>query len=205
MFALKLTFVSLTMPKSKELNRREQIIAVAQEMMRTQGYQGTSMRDIAAALQIEAASLYNHISSKEEILKSTCFGMADKFISGIHEVNDIYFNAEEKLKLAVKNHVVILTENLDSSFVFIHEWRNLAENTRAEFIAMRNEYENQFRQILEEGENEGLFNEVNNKFAVLTILSSLNWVVEWYKPKGEMTPTQIAEKLTEFILTGLKK
>jgi TetR/AcrR family transcriptional regulator, cholesterol catabolism regulator len=193
------------MPDTKELTRRDQIISVAQEMMRTQGYQGTSMRDIAAALQIEAASLYNHISSKEEILKSTCFGMAEKFLTAVHEVNDIYFNAEEKLKMAVKNHVVILTQNLDASFVFIHEWRNLAANSLKEFIQLRNKYENEFKQILADGENEGLFNEVNNKFAVLTILSSLNWVVEWYSPKGEMSPTQIADKLTEFILTGLKK
>jgi hypothetical protein len=33
----------------------------------------------------------------------------------------------------------------------------------------------------------------------------MNWIVEWYKPNGEMTPAQIAAKLTEFILQGLKK
>ncbi|MCC7297167.1 MAG: TetR family transcriptional regulator [Bacteroidia bacterium] len=193
------------MPESLEPTRREQIMSTAQKMMRSNGYQGTSMRDIAAALQIEAASLYNHISSKEEILRSTCFGMADKFITGINEVNDIYFNAEEKLAMAVRNHIKVLTENLNASFVFIHEWRNLAEESRKEFVSLRDEYENQFRKILETGEEEGLFNEVNNKFAVLTILSSLNWVVEWYRPDGEMNPQQIAEKLNEFILTGLKK
>jgi AcrR family transcriptional regulator len=188
-----------------ELTRREQIIATAQKMMRSQGYQGTSMRDIASALQIEAASLYNHISSKDEILRSTCFEMAEKFLLGIHEVNDIYFNASERLAMAVRNHIRIITENLNASFVFIHEWRNLADEPRKEFIFLRDEYENEFRKILVTGEDEGLFNEVNNKFAVLTILSSLNWVVEWYNPEGEMDPQQIAEKLTEFILTGLKK
>lgn len=193
------------MPVVTELTRREQIISVAQDMMRTQGYQGTSMRDIAAALQIEAASLYNHISGKDEILRAICFGLADKLLTAIHEVNDIYFNAEEKLAMAVRNHIQILTENLNASFVFIHEWRNLAENSRKEFVQLRDNYENEFRQILENGENEGIFNEVNNKFAVLTILSSLNWVVEWYKPDGDMTPAQIADKLTEFVLTGLKK
>jgi AcrR family transcriptional regulator len=173
--------------------------------MRDGSYHGTSMRDIAASLNMEAASLYNHISGKEEILRATCFGLAEKFLVGIKEVNDIYFNAQEKLSMAVKNHIIILTENLDASFVFIHEWRNLADHSREEFVTLRDTYENEFREILQNGEDEGLFNEVNNKFAVLTILSSLNWVVEWYKPGGEMTPTQIAEKLTEFILTGLKK
>lgn len=193
------------MPDSTEISRRDQILATAQKMMRSNGYQGTSMRDIAAALQIEAASLYNHISSKEEILRSTCFGMAAKFQTGIQEVNDIYFNAEEKLRMAVKNHIQILTENLNASFVFIHEWRNLADDARKEFVVLRDDYEKELRKILVNGEEEGLFNEVNNKFAVLTILSSINWVVEWYRPDGEMTSDQIASKLTDFILSGLKK
>lgn len=188
-----------------ELSRKEQIIATAQELMRSRGYLGTSMRDIASALQIEAASLYNHIANKEEILSSVCFGMAEKFLKAIHEVNDIYFNSEERLRLAVRNHIQILTQNLDASFVFIHEWRNLAPATKKEFIAMRDEYENEFLKILQNGEDEGIFEEVNNKFAVLTILSSLNWVVEWYHADGEMTPAQIADKLTDFMLSGLKK
>lgn len=190
---------------SQEPSRKEQIFTVAREMIRRNGYQGTSMRDIASALQIEAASLYNHIQGKEDILRETCFGMADKFLTAIAEVNDIYFNSEEKLGMAVRNHVRILTDNLDASWVFIHEWRNLTGHSKPEFIALRDRYENEFLQILQNGEDEGLFNEVNNKFAVLTILSSLNWVVEWYRPSGAMSPNQIAEKLTEFILTGLKK
>ena len=126
-------------------------------------------------------------------------------LAAIEEVNDIYFNAEEKLGMAVKNHIRILTENMDASWVFIHEWRNLGEESHKQFVALRDKYEQEFVRILQNGEDEGLFNEVDHKFAVLTILSSLNWVVEWYKPGGKMNPTQIAEKLTEFILSGLKK
>lgn len=188
-----------------EPSRKEQIFIAACEMIRQNGYHGTSMRDIASALQIEAASLYNHIQGKEDILRETCFAMADKFVTAIAEVNDIYFNSQERLTLAVKNHIRILTENMDASWVFIHEWRNLTGKSKQEFIALRDRYEVEFMKILNNGEEEGIFNEVNNKFAVLTILSSMNWVLEWYRPTGAMSPNQIAEKLTEFILTGLKK
>lgn len=188
-----------------EASRRAQIISTALEMMRELGYQGTSMREMAAALQMEAASLYNHIDSKEEILKETCFNLGHELLKAMKEVNDIYFNAAEKLSMAVRNHVTILTRDLNASWVFIHEWRNLSAGHKADFIKLRDQYETEFTQILKEGEAEGLFNEVNNKFAVLTILSSLNWIVEWYRPDGDMTPAQIAGRLNEFILTGLKK
>lgn len=193
------------MNSQQESSRKDQIIATALEMMRKLGYQGTSMREIASALQIEAASLYNHIDSKEEILKETCFIMAARFNSAMAEVNDIYFNAAEKLAMAVKNHVRILTSNPNAGWVFIHEWRFLSEPHRKEFIKLRDKYENEFIEILRNGETEGLFNEVDHKFAVLTILSSLNWIVEWYRPDGEMNPEEIADRLTGFIMSGLRK
>jgi AcrR family transcriptional regulator len=186
-------------------SRRGQIMDVSLEMMRNFGYQGTSMREIASALNIEAASLYNHIKSKEEILRDTCFDLGNQLILAQQEVNDIYFNAVEKIGMLVKNHIRILTSDLNAGWVFIHEWRNLSATHRKEFIALRDNYEAGIIEILLQGENEGFFNEVNNKFAALTLLSTLNWVVEWYKPQGDMSPEQIAEKLTEFILSGLKK
>jgi hypothetical protein len=131
--------------------------------------------------------------------------MAERLLQGLAEVNDIYFNPAEKLSLAVKNHVKILTENTYAGWVFVHEWRHLSVENRNRFVELRDEYEKGFTTILKQGEDEGVFQDVNNKFAVLTILASLNWVVEWYKPKGGMSPEQIAEKLTEFILSGLKK
>lgn len=190
---------------TKPTTRKAQIMEASLEMMCRMGYQGTSMRDIASAVKMEAASLYNHISGKEIILSETCFQMAERLLKGLAEVNDIYFNPAEKLSLAVKNHVKILTDNTYAGWVFVHEWRHLSPENRSRFVALRDEYEKGFTSILKQGEDEGIFQDVNNKFAVLTILASLNWVVEWYKPQGGMTPEQIAEKLTEFILSGLKK
>lgn len=186
-------------------DRKSQILKAAAVLIKEKGYDGTSMRDLASTIAMEASSLYNHISSKDQILKLICFDMAEKFDKGLAEVNDIYFNAEEKLHLAVKNHILILTENPDKSYVFINEWRKLDPSSLQEFIVLRDKYEQGISEILKNGEEEGLFNEGDKKFAVLTILSSLNWIVEWYKPNGSMTAEQIANKLTDFILTGLRK
>jgi AcrR family transcriptional regulator len=185
--------------------RKKEILAAAQSVLQEKGYAATSVRDIAKALDMEPASLYSHFKGKEDILKITCFEMADKFELAVKEVNDIYFNAEEKLRMAIKLHVVILTENLDSAMIFIRDWRNLTDESLSQFIAKRNVYEEGFREIVQTGINEGVFNETDKKFAALTILSSVNWIVEWYKPNGNLNAEQIAEKLSDFILSGLKK
>jgi len=196
------------MQETETLTRKERIIQVAEKLFKEKGFMATSMRDIAGELNIEAASLYSHIKSKDEILETICFRMADQFLTSIDEVNDLYFNAEEKMKMAIANHIKILTSDLNASSVFNREWRHLNNLKLNEFIQLRNRYENGFRKILQTGEDENVFEtapSTRGKFAVLTILSSLNWVTEWYKVGGPMTPEEISEHLYKFILTGLKK
>jgi len=163
------------------------------------------MRDLAAELGIEAASIYHHVKSKEELLETICFDMANKFILNAKEVNDIYFNAEEKLRLAIKLHIETITLNQNQSTVFLQEWRNLSEPNLSKFKMLRDQYENQFTIIIIDGENEDIFDFVDKKFAVLSILSTINFVNEWYKPEGKMNAAEIAEKLSNFILGGLRK
>ncbi len=186
------------------ISRKEQIIKASAKLFREKGFEAASMRDIAKELGIEAASLYSHIKSKDELLETICFRMADELLKAIDEVNDVYFNAEEKLNSAIKNHVKIVTGDLDASSVFIREWRRLPKEKLPEFIKLRNKYEDGFKQILVNGENENVFEAPDKKFAVLTILSAVNWITEWYNPKGNMTPDEIAEHLSNFILTGLR-
>ncbi|MGB0850684.1 MAG: TetR/AcrR family transcriptional regulator [Bacteroidia bacterium] len=185
--------------------RKKEILLLAQNVLKEKGYAATSVRDIAKALDMEPASLYSHFKNKEDILKLTCFEMADRFELAVKEVNDIYFNAEEKLRMAIQFHVELLTNNLDSAIIFIRDWRNLTDKTLEEFVAKRNVYEEGFREIVQTGIDEGIFNETDKKFAALTILSSVNWIVEWYKPDGKLSAKEIADKLSDFILTGLKK
>jgi len=186
-------------------DRKRQIFQIAQSLFREKGYSACSVRDIAAAAGVEPASLYSHIKGKEEILDSICFEMADKFFTAMEEVNDIYFDAVQRLSMAVRNHISILTTYPDSSIVFQHDWRYLNDARKNEFIKLRDQYEEGFRNIVQGGIDEGAFQEVDRKIASLTILSSLNWVVEWYKKEGQLNPEEIADGLTKFILRGLKK
>ncbi len=193
------------MAEGSGINRREQIISTAAKLFRNKGYAASSMRDIANELNIEAASLYHHIKSKEEILEMICFSMANKFLSSIAEVNDIYFNAEERLRKAILHHVEIITEDIDKSAVFLREWRSLPENSLNDFVQLRNHYESEFTKIMESGVQEDVFDHVDVKFAVLSVLSSVNWINEWYRPEGKMGVNEIAQKISDFVLGGLRK
>jgi len=190
----------------KELNNRKaQIISASALLFQQKGYDACSVRDIANELNIEAASLYHHFKSKEEILSIICFEMANKLIAAMDETNDIYFNAEQKLRMAIEQHIGIIVNDLSKSAVFLFEWKRLKEPLLTEFKILRNQYENGFKQIITEGIQEDVFDDVDSKFAVLSVLSSVNWIIEWYSPQGKMNPKEIAAKICDFVLGGLRK
>jgi len=191
------------MQLTKKSNRKEQIKKVAQNMFRERGYSATSMRDLANAVGIEAASLYNHIKSKEDILQQICFEIADEFFNAINAVKELDVSAEDKLKQAILEHVKVITNHLDASAVFLHEWRFLSEPSLSEFKKLRDNYEQEFQKIILQGKVEGRFKAVDEKFYCLTLFSALNWIYDWYKPNGKLSPEEIAEQLSHLLLDGI--
>ncbi|WP_266202267.1 TetR/AcrR family transcriptional regulator [Pontibacter kalidii] len=185
------------------LSRKEQIERTATVLFKSKGYSATSMRDLANALGIEAASIYSHIKSKEEILQRVCFRMAREFFEALDAAEASGGSATERLKRAISAHVQVLTKNTEASAVFLHEWRHLSEPMHGTYLSLRDKYEARFRDIIRAGTGNGEFMVPDEKFAVLTILSGLNWIHTWYKPEGKMTPAEIAGNLSEMLLNGL--
>ncbi|MCH8332081.1 MAG: TetR family transcriptional regulator [Bacteroidetes bacterium] len=186
------------------MNRKEQIRVTAQNLFRERGYPATSMRDLAAQIGIEPASLYSHIDSKEAILQGICFEIADEFFKTIEPVMNANIPADQKLMEAIRNHVKVIKHNSDAFAVFLNDWRYLSEPSLSEFKRQRKHYEDMFKDIIGDGMKQGIFKHMNVKFTVLTLFSSLNWIYLWYKPSGEMTPMEIADNLGALILNGLK-
>ena len=71
--------------------------------------------------------------------------------------------------------------------------------------ARRDEYERMFRDMVRDAIREGLFGDVDEKFATLLILSSVNWIYQWYRPGGLMTPEEIARRITDLLFNGLRR
>lgn len=185
------------------LPRKEQIEQVATELFKTKGYSATSMRDIAANVGIEAASIYSHLKSKEQILIKICFRMGKDFLAGIQEVANTNIPIDEKFKAAIISHVNIITGDIAASAVFWNEWRHLSEPLLSDFMDMQREYEQAFRLLIEEGVTKGVFEVPNVSFAVMAILSSLNGIQKWHN--YTLPPEELNEAFASIFLKGLRK
>lgn len=194
------------MNTSKAISKKKQVELTATELFQERGYAATSMRDMAQALGIEAASLYSHIKSKEEILQNICFRMAKKFFEAMDEAfAQEPASVAEKLERAIVAHIKVITDDTAASAVFFSEWRHLSEPHLSEFLKMRERYEGIFYNILKEGVEKKEFIELDLKFSVLTILSALNWTHNWFRPTGKMSAEEIGRNLASVMLNGLKQ
>ena len=187
------------------ISRKEQVIREAAELFRVKGYAATSMRDLANALGIEAASLYSHIKSKEEILQSLCFSMASEFRKSLEEVEKQNIPASEKLRRGVIGHIQVMARDLTVSAVFMNEHRYLSQPYLREFLLLRINYINRFKKIIEEGIRTKEFRKVDKKLAVMTLFSSLNWMPNWYDPMGTIDSLELGHQLAEMLINGLKQ
>ena len=185
--------------------RKEQIEQTATHLFKTRGFAAASMRDLAQLLGMEAASIYTHIRSKEEILQKICFRLAYEFFNGFRAAVSDSPTASGQLRAAILAHVRVITENVAAAAVFQTEWRHLSEPYLSDIIRRQEEYENNFRQLLQAGQTNGELRITDVALTARTLLASLNGLPGWYKPEGALSPEQIAQNIADIFLIGLSR
>lgn len=189
--------------KHQTLSRKKQIEQEAALLFMQRGYASTSMRDLAQAVGLEAGSIYSHFKSKEHILQKICFDMANRFFAELDSIETANTNSQEKLELAIKAHIDVLTEDPAETSVFQNEWKHLKDPYLGDFIKMRKDYELRFKQIIQDGIQNQEFRAQNVTLFVATLLTSLNHTTQWYKKGAGYSSAQIAKDLTEIFIKGL--
>ncbi|HLF70383.1 MAG TPA: TetR/AcrR family transcriptional regulator [Actinomycetota bacterium] len=185
------------------ISRRDQLVEVAARLFSEHGYHGTSMQQLADGLGMLRGSLYAHIDSKEDLLFEIVDRGADRFLGRLDEIVRSAGPTQEKLRSAVLAHVEIVGEQIEAATVFLNEWKFLSQPRRRSVERKREQYASMMRSIIDEGIVVGTFaKDLDARFATLHMLSTLNWLYQWYDPKGELTPMQVAEGFTSMLLNG---
>jgi len=185
-----------------EISRRRAIEDVASDLFREHGYAGTSIRDIARALSVQGASLYAHVSSKEDVLWAIVDRAATRFERAA-DAAEADAEAQrpgdpaEALAALVRAHVGVLTADVDAAGVFVHEWRSLDPAHREAILSRRDAYEVRFRRRVEDGIAVGAFGMTDPAIATSTLLSAVNGVAGWYDPNGRLPAARIADHLVD--------
>jgi len=192
-----------------EITRRQAIEDAASSLFRERGYSGTSVRDIARAVDIQGASLYAHVTSKQDVLWSIVERMASTFeaAADVVEAADpgaATFGRGVYLIALVRAHVGVITDDIERASVFVHEWRALQGDRRAEIARRRDAYEARFCSVIADGVRTGAFEAVDPELTTNYILTALNGLVSWYRPGGRLSAPAIADFYADLSLRAVQ-
>lgn len=189
---------------AKKLARKEQIQAKATSLFREKGFNASSMRHLAENLGMEAASLYNHISSKDDLLTSICFNVGNLFMEHLASMENAPMTPYEKTEAIIRFHIRMMLGKFEMVYVSNRDYKHLKEPYLSEFQALRRDYEKRFSTIIEEGIMQSQFAERNTYVAVLTILSAVRGIELWHKSKKNIPAEKLEEDLVSMLMAGLK-
>jgi AcrR family transcriptional regulator len=182
---------------------REKILEAAAQIFSQKGYHATSMRDIAQAVQLKKASLYHHISSKQEILLALLDRALDLVTEQVHAAVDQDASPPERLRQAMRTYLQTLAEDRDLAAVLLIEYRSLDAELRRRHIARRDRFEKLWRDLIQAGVDVKAFQCQDPAQATRALLGVMNWTITWYHPDGPLSPGDIADQFGDLFLYGL--
>ncbi|HWH24810.1 MAG TPA: hypothetical protein VNW68_07970, partial [Candidatus Limnocylindria bacterium] len=132
-----------------------------------------------------------------------CGGAADRFQTEVAPLAASAAPPQMRLREMIHAHVAVVTSAQRDAAVFLHEWRFLSDERRAQMADRRDAYEALFRQVIGDGVRTGDFAATDPKMAAIMILSALNGIASWYRPDGELSADQIGHQFADFCLRAL--
>ena len=180
-------------------SKREKVLKTAAELIARHGFDGTSMRDIAAAVDMLPGSLYYHFPSKEDMLIDIHERVVNSMITRVEAALEGATDPWDRLERAAIAHLEGVLESGSLVTIVSPNFPKDREALNARLKAHRNEYETLFQ---------GLFASVpvrpgaDRRLMRLQLLGSLNWVTVWYNPGGNIRPADIARGFVRSIRDG---
>jgi AcrR family transcriptional regulator len=189
----------------KNSTKKEVIIEKASKLFREKGFGAASMRDLAEHVGVEAASLYNHIQSKSEILQTICFKVANEFLTNLDAVESSPQPTLKKMEAVIRLHIRMMLDRYEFVYISDHEWRHLPEPYLSNFLNQRRNYRKRLGDIIEEGIARGEIKPIDPYTAVLVILSAISGIDSWQRSRKTTSAEALESNMVKYLIEGLKK
>jgi AcrR family transcriptional regulator len=176
--------------------RRQEGVYEAAKAFATRGYDTTTMQELAAAMGLATGALYHYFSGKEQLLMAICDQLMEPLLEQTSRLLDEPAPAEDQLRAVVRLWVRHVIEHRDHMLVFQQE-RHLIETGEQwrKVRASRKAFERLVGGVLERAELR-----TDARPAQLALLGMVNHTAQWYRPRGDLTPEQIADGYVSLLM-----
>ena len=183
--------------------RLEQIRRVGCRLIYQHGYSGMTMRQLAAELDIKAASLYYHFPSKQHLLFDLMYDTASALMEGLLRIVDAEADPRAQLDAAIRWHVLYHTRKREEAFISHSEMRSLTPENLEAILTVRQHYELVFRDILNRCQRAGVIPRRDTSVVRNAILTMCTATAGWFNPEGKLSAEEVADQISALVCYGL--
>jgi AcrR family transcriptional regulator len=188
----------------KNISRKDVIVSKAATLFREKGYKAASMRDLAEAVGVEAASLYNHIKSKSELLHELVFSVANKFVLKLDEIESESITSLHKMEKILRFHISEMIHHYEEVYVSDREWKHLSDPYLSNYQNQRRVYRKRLAAIIEEGIRNNEIKAIDAPTVVLIFLHAVSGIESWHRSTKKITAEELEQNMVAILIDGLK-
>ena len=189
----------------RKASKKEFILKKAANMFREKGFAATSMRDLAETVGIEAASLYNHIRSKNEMLETICFDVANRYNLHMDDLEMNESKTTDKIETLLRFHIRQMIDHYEEVVVCDREWKHLDEPYLSNFHNQRRTYRKRFAALIEAGIQKNEIKKIDAPTAVLIMLHAVNGIESWHRSREKINAQELEDNMVMIMTDGLRK
>ncbi|MBN9622697.1 MAG: TetR family transcriptional regulator [Actinobacteria bacterium] len=190
-------------PRARWDARRAEVIGRAAHVFARRGYDQTSVPELAEALEVATGGIYHYFSGKEQLLIAICDQLMEPLLAEAEELLASDAPATEQLRDLVRRWVANVVDHQDHMLVFQQErhlidhgaqWREVRES--------RKRFERLVQDVLARAQAEGGGTPVDPRLQLSALLGMVNHTAQWYRPRGRLSPAEIADGYVDLVLMG---
>ncbi|HEX8357370.1 MAG TPA: TetR/AcrR family transcriptional regulator [Segetibacter sp.] len=186
-------------------SKKEIIIEKAARLFREKGFKAASMRELASLVGVEAASLYNHIDSKNDLLATICLNIGNRYTNNIKKIETESSSYITKVEQLIRFHVNERIVNFEEVYVTDTDWRSMEEPYLSDYREMRRSYRKRFAAIVQKGIDAGEIKELDANSAVMIFINAIAAVDQWHRIIHKVNSEDLEENIVSILVDGIRK
>lgn len=186
-------------------NARERILDDAANLFAREGYEGTSLGDLAESVGVTKAAIYHYFPNKKEIYEGIIVRTLEGLFQAVSTATSAASSPQDALLRFMTAHADFFEDHYNGFLAMLVGYggmRNVVMITEAQHL--RDDYENLLRKVISDGIKTGKFREVDVHVTSRAALSMLNWMARWFKPGKGRRASSFAREYCDLILGGLR-
>jgi AcrR family transcriptional regulator len=189
-----------TRRQARHEKRQSSILRAASKVIARNGFEGASMRAMAARCRIGLSGIYYYYKNKDELLFAIQHHAFSTLVESLKERLAAVEAPQQKLRAIIENHFQFFVDNTDEFRVCVHEINSLSGKYYKTVLAVRQEYFRLVRDVIGQVLRRSQY-EID--MATFFLFGSLNWVYMWYDPAKNSDIQRVTTQFLKVILNGI--